>query len=318
MIQKTLIVFALVLGPSALFAADNPAAHDLLGTAARQASLFNAPARSFLLDVDLTVQLSGPTHGHLRLRWEAKDRWWSKISMGRVEQVKFRKGDRTYTLRNADFTLTQFQDLLGLIHSADGYEEFLTRKEKQRVEDGVALNCVDADRPDAKAEHREICINSTTLDIVSDTLKFMNGNVRREQFSDFADFAGHRYPRRLELVKNGTEIISASVTELKESPLDPQLLVPPKGAIERRVCPDQKPPVVLREIEPRYTKGLTDVEVTILTDGTVGDVLPVGMAGWSQDNEVIAAIKRMKFQPAMCGNEPIVSDLYIHQATKSW
>jgi TonB family protein len=110
--------------------------------------------------------------------------------------------------------------------------------------------------------------------------------------------------------------MSASVTQLQESPLDPKLLVPPPGAIERRECPDKKPPEVLDQPTPNYDprnhgKTETDAQVTVLTDGTIGNVQIVGSADRAHDNLVMEALKKWKFKPAMCGADPVVADIYV-------
>jgi hypothetical protein len=318
MIQKVMLFTVLALGPMILGAADTPSTPNLLGVASRQAALWDDSDPPFVMDLDFTVFSSTPIQGHLRLRWKAKDLWWSKVSIGNFDQVKFQKGERTYALRNADFTPRQINDLLDLLHVGTAFDKLVTRADKQRTEDGVRLDCLDAQDPNFKWAHFQICIDSTTHDIVSETRRvagYEKDFVDRHQFSNFVEFRGHRYPRRLEFLKDGRMVISASVTALKEDPLDPKLFVPPVGAIERRECPDMKMAEALVHPMPKLDPGRhdwleLDAELTVLMDGTVGKVGIVGRADSAHGGIVIEMLKKWKFKPAMCGTEPVVSDVY--------
>jgi hypothetical protein len=238
--------------------------------------------------------------------------------MGNFEQVKFQKGERTYALRNTDFTPRQINDLLYLLHVGGAYDKLVTRADKQRTEGGIRLDCLDAQDPEFKRAHFQICIDSTTHDIVSEIRRvegYEKDSVDRHQFSSFVEFRGHRYPRRLESLKEGRMVISASVTDLKEAPIDPKLFVPPVGAIERRDCPDMKMAEALvhpiPELDPgRHDWVELDAELTVLTDGTVGKVGIVGRADSAHGGLLIEMLKKWKFKPAMCGTEPVVSDVY--------
>ena len=110
--------------------------------------------------------------------------------------------------------------------------------------------------------------------------------------------------------------MSATVTGLQESPLDPKLLIPPAGAIERRVCPDQKAPEMLDQATPHYDFHIhgpskTVLQVTVQVDGTISNVQIVETEGKAQIDAVMAAIKETKFKPAMCGTEPVVAEMNV-------
>lgn len=316
MIQKFLLSTAIVVGSTCAFASDSSTPSNLVEVASHQAALLADSDRPFVMDVDFTVQLDAPVQGHLRLRWEAKDRWWSKASMGQFEQIKFQQGESTFTLRNVDFTPRQVFDLMHLLHVGEGYDKFVTRTEKPRSEGSTRLECLED--PKFKGEHLEICIDATTHDIVSVTRKGpeYTWTVDKTRFSDFVAFGGHRYPRRFECLKEGHLVMSANVVALQESPLDPKLLIPPVGSIERRECPNKTEPQMLNWTDPDYDPRIhgpseTDLQVTILADGSVGDVQTVGVSGREQHAAVMEAFKKWRFKPAMCGTEPVVADTYV-------
>ncbi|HET7104715.1 MAG TPA: energy transducer TonB [Terracidiphilus sp.] len=321
MTRRALLFAVLLLQPISLFASDPPAKPDLLQMACRQAALLDDASRPFVMDVDFTVQLSLPMQGHLRLRWAAKDRWWSRVSLGKFEQVKFQNGDRSYTIRNVGFTPEQINDLMNLLHVGRPYAGLVTRSEKQRTEDGIHLNCLMAQNPDPKfkREHFEFCVDQATHDIVIETLTiegYARDEILQRKYGDYIDFDGHRYPRTFESFKNGGLVMAATVTALQDSPLDPKLLIPPAGAIERRECPDKTTPVMLYHPMPdfavEHVRGQieSDAEITVQKDGTVSNVEIVRSGGRVNDEQLIMALKKWKFKPAMCGTEPVVTDMY--------
>jgi TonB family protein len=165
----------------------------------------------------------------------------------------------------------------------------------------------------------EVCINSASHDILSDEWKEPPDEQRSEEYTDYFDFGGHRYPRKLELLVNGAKVISASVGMLTKTTFDEALLVPPKGAIERRQCADMKHPVPIKTPDPMYPQsasqnqlmGDTIVAMTVLTDGSVTDIQLVGSAGHSMDDATLQTMKAWKFKPAMCGADPVVSDIEV-------
>ena len=165
----------------------------------------------------------------------------------------------------------------------------------------------------------ELCVNSASHDILSDEWKEQPDERRRQQYSDYFDFRGHRYPRKLELLVNGIRVVTANVNSLTTAPLDEALLVAPKGATERRQCADMKHARPLKTPDPMYPKpasqdrlmGDTAVSLTVLADGSVGDIQLIGRAVHSMDDATLQTLKGWKFKPAMCGDEPVVSDLEV-------
>jgi len=317
MIKYLFLIAAMAMGSSVLFAGDKSTAQEMLAAAASQASLLQDSRRPFEMDVDFIAQFDTPRQGRLRLRWESKDRWWSKVTVGPIEQIKFQDGERTYTVRNIDFTPTQVRELMDLLHVANHYDNLVVRKDRTRTDNGVVLDCMQTERRDIRNDLRhEICVHADTREIVSDSWNWGEDRAYSKQFGDFADFAGHRYPRRLELLKNGKTMISAKVVELKETPLDPQLLVPPRDSIERRECPNIKPPSMVSE--PTLAlggrtglNGSSMVEVTILADGKVGGVHVVQSGGALMDELVVDAVGHSKYKPAMCGTEPVIAEMDV-------
>jgi TonB family protein len=304
---------------SPLLRATDPAAEQLLITAKQQASLFHDQASPFQIDVDFVAQTNAPTEGHLTLKWAAKDRWWRKIVMDRFEQIEIRNGDRLYTSRNIVFTPVRIGELISLLQFAEGSAGLLVKKQKQRVENGVEITCLRVEQENVKAKPHEVCVNTASHEILRDEWQEPPDERRKEQYSDYFDFGGHHYPRKLQLLVNGSVVITARVQDLTTTVFDQALLLPPKGAIERRQCSDMKHAVPVKTPEPMYPQsasqnkltGDTTVAMTVLTDGSVSDIRLIGSATHSMDDASLQTLKGWKFKPAMCGSEPVVSDIEV-------
>jgi TonB family protein len=318
--NKLVLATALFLSSvSPLIGATDPAAQQLLISAKQQASLFHDQASPFQIDVDFVAQIKVPAQGHLTLKWQAKDRWWRKIVMDRFEQIDIRSDDRLYTSRNIAFTPIRIRELVSLLQFTEDSAGLRVRKQKQGVENGIEISCLKVEQENLKAKPHEVCINPASQEILRDQWQEPPDERREEQYSDYRDFGGHHFPRKLQLVVNGSVVVKAEVQNLTATVFDQALLLPPRGAIERRQCSEMKHAVALKTPEPMYPKsasqnklmGDTSVAMTILTDGSVSDVRLIGTATRSMDDATVQTLKGWKFKPAMCGSEPVVSDIEV-------
>ena len=325
--KKVLLATVLLVGsfPLLMGGSANPALQQLLVTARQQASLFHDQNSPIQLDVDFLAQINVPTQGHLTLKWQAKDRWWRRIVIGDFEQTEIRNGDRLYTSRNLSFTPVRIGELISLLQFAEGSEGLLARNKKERIENGVEMVCIRVEGASRGKTH-EVCVDSVSRDILSDEWREPPDERRREQYSDYFDFGGHRYPRKLQLLVNGLKVVTANVDNLTTAAFDQTLLVAPKGAIERRQCADMKHAVPVRTPDPMYPKsasenkltGDTTIAMTVLTDGSVSGIRLVGSAARSMDDASLQTLKSWRFKPAMCGSEPVVSDIEVVVSFRLW
>ena len=301
-----------------IMGSNNPASQQLLVEAERHASLFGDQQGPFQLEVDFSAQLKVPTSGHLSLRWAATDRWWRKVVLGEFQQIDIRHGEMLYTTRNVDFTPIRVRELIALLQFAEG-NNLVATKQKQMVRESIAVTCLRVQNKEEKSEPHEVCLNSATHDILSDAWNALPDEQRLERYADYLQLGTHYYPRKLELLVNGSKVISAAVSSLTDVPFDDNLLVVPKEAIARRQCPHMKHPIALKTPDPAYPAsasrdhliGDTTVSMTVLADGTVADIRLLGSATHSMDDATLQALKKWRFKPAMCGAEPVVSDIEV-------
>jgi len=295
------------------------APQESLVAAKQHADLTNDQPVPFQLDVDFVAQFNVPDRGHLTLKWEAKDRWWRKVTVDEFEQIEVKNGEWHYTVRNASFTPLAIGNLISLLGFGDDSKDFIAKKEKQRNENGVAMSCIQVERKGYAESSRNVCVSKASNDILVDEWKEPPDEQRREQYSDYFDFGVHRYPRKLERLENGSQVVAAEVVSLISAPFDDSLLTPPKGAIARRECDGLKHATAIKTPEVPYPRsasssglmGDTTVAMTVLTDGSVTDIHLLGRATRSMDDATLQALKQWKFKPAMCGSEPVVTDITV-------
>jgi TonB family protein len=319
--MKKIVLASLILVATTRLslAETDPVAQQLLVAAEQQADLFSHDASPFQLEVDFVAQVQVPTQGHLTYRWEASDRWWRKVSMGAFQQIDVKNGDRLYTIRNAPFTPVRTIELLTLLHITENPDRLQVKKQKQRVERGLAITCLQVHKQTKGGETHELCVNPSSHEIVSDEWKVQPDGSGRTEYSDYSEFRGHRYPRKIERFENGIKTITAQVVSLSTVPFDQALLVPPKGAIERRQCADMKHPIPVKTPDPLYPKsasenrliGDTTVSMAVFADGSVGEIQLIGRSTHSMDDSTLETLKGWKFKPAMCGTEPVVADIEV-------
>ncbi len=278
------------------FGQRDPAFQQSLIVANRRADLSSGESGPFQIDVDFIAQLNVPTRGHLSLKWGKKDQWWRSVVLGDYQQIEIKDGEWHYTKRNADFTPLPVGNLINLLSFGAGSENLAAKREKRRTENGFELDCIQTTRTDfPKGSPHEICLKGASNEIVVDESQDVPDEKRREQFNDYFDFGTHRYPRRLELLVNGSKVIAANVVDLVVATFDPSLLTPPQGAIARRECNGLKRAIPIKTPDPSYPKsasisgmmGDSAVAMTVLTDGSVANIRLVGRASRSMDDATL-------------------------------
>jgi TonB family protein len=318
--------FFLVLSAAVpAIAGSNPAGQDLLTRAAQQANLFNPEVSPFQLDVDFVIQKQAPIEGHLIWKWQANDRWWRSIGVGDFRQIDIRNGDKLFTSRNLPYTHTPLRilELLQLLQFG-GPEGMQARKQKDRTENGVALTCLNAQSDTSQDKSHWICVNPSSYEILSSEWKDSPDGLQKEEYSNYFKFRAHRYPRQLQLFLDGNKTITAHVVNLATAPVEDTLLVPPQGSIERRQCAGMRRAVPIKTPDPAYPTsakdqhvvGNTTVSITVLPNGSVGSVRLLGSSDQSLDEATMKTLQGWKFKPAMCGTEPIESDLEVKVSFK--
>jgi len=297
----------------------DPAEQQLLKAATNRVDIRSSSAKAFELDAEFTAQFNTPKDGHLTWKWAARDLWRQEITMGDYRQVMVRNGDTLYNSRNEPFIPLRIDELQKLLNVLPVDIDWQFRKIKHQTEGGIETDCIEMSSqpgPHPRNSKRTLCINPATKELVTDEEKDEEQH-RRKEFADYQPFGGHSYPRQLKLLANGSVALKVKISSLREATFDQATFVPLPGAIARHQCEHMTHPQAIKTPDPPYPRsasrlgGVATVAVTILADGSVDNVQIVQSAGREMDQATQETVKTWKFKPAMCGNEPVVSDAWV-------
>ena len=313
----TLIVLSAVASLPILGSAQE-SLQPLLMNAKQEADLTLHEPAPFQLEVDFTAQQKLPAQGHLSLKWKSKNQWWRSVELGDYKQTEVRNGGWLYTTRNSTSSPVRVRQLIQLINFAQDAKDMVADKEHPMMEYGFPVTCMRVKKKNSSDTPHEVCLNGSH-EISSDTWWDVPDSPTRLEFADYFDFAGHRFPRSLQMVENGSRAIKANVKSLSATEFNDDLLTKPEGAIERRQCDNWKPPKAVKTPDPPYPPaagrngsiGDSIVSMTVLADGSATDFQLIGSASHAMDQSTLDTLKKWKFKPAMCGEEPVVSDVEV-------
>ena len=320
--MKWLVFAAAILfaGACPAVAGDRSAEQQMLDRAHKPGDLFQGNGDPFALEIDFTAQNRGLTPGHFSVKWQSKDHWWSKVAVGGFEQTTIRNGEMEYTVRNFAFTPEVVQKLFRLLGFDMNSSEYSATGQKDRTVDGVSATCIEAQNAEFKLEIRDFCMDRASLELLREDWEPGLAEKDIERFAGYSAFDGTVYPTKFQLFKNGEESISAITAALNNAAFDPALLAPPKDAVERRKCPGIQPPLSVKRFSPVINQpgpeGHVTAALTVLADGSVGDVVILRSGGSVIDKAWLDALKKFTFKPAMCGADPVVSDTEISMTVR--
>jgi TonB family protein len=299
----------------------DPAEQQLLSSARDLVNIRSTDGNPFQLEADIRLQINVPQDGHLTWKWAAKTAWSQEITLGDYTQINVRQADTLYISRNGSFTPLRVSELEDLVDIFRADVELQIDKVKHENTNGNDSQCMQVrprSGPHVGNTKRELCIDRATKEILSDEVR-EDHEFRRKEFTDFAPFRWHRYPRQLKLLENGSAVVKVWVTSLQDATFDERTFVPPPGAIARRQCEHMIHPVPLKTPNPAYPRsaaqnrmsGTVTVALTVLPDGSVTDLHVVGGAGREMDQVTEQTVRKWKFKPAMCGAEPVADDIHV-------
>ena len=232
------------------------------------------------------------------------------ITVGAFAMIKTRNGEQTLTFRNVPFTPIRVKELLLLLRLDIHQQELSARNLKKHRQNGQEVDCIEFD----KDNFLHACVDPSTGDLLSAETERAEGKLRAD-YSEFTEFDGLHIPQRMLLQTTAGNVVSAKVTRLALEPFDEKLLELPKDAIVRRECDGEEPATTIKRgpIDWPLSGSIGDVQtsVTILQDGSVGDVEILGGASPELNKAIVSAIKKSQYKPAMCGSDPVTSEIEV-------
>ena len=291
-------------------------AQEALDSAAKLSDLATDNEEPFELDGDFTAQINTPLEGHFVYRWKSKTEWWRKITMGGFEQIEIFRGDTRYIVRNVSFEPERVTELKGLLWFGRSYDHYYSWNQKKRKLNGFEASCIQTKDRKTGSEGPEVCTDPKSNQILLETWKGVPEDQTRREFADYIPFGSHQVPSKIKLRRGASVVLSAQITNLRAAPFDDALLTPPPGAIARHECQGIKQPVMIHRPSPgelalQGSSGITSISITIGVDGSITEAHLVGRSTKEMDEKVLKSLHAWKYQPAMCGNEPVVADLMV-------
>src|SRR5262245_57957634 len=114
-----------------------------------------------------------------------------------MKRLIFAMARRNRPFATSNFTPTRIKELESLIVFTDGLASLQVKKQKQRNDRGIQVNCIQARAQEGK-QTRELCVNPDTHDLISDAWNELPDNSSKRAYSEQTEFSGHRYPRKME------------------------------------------------------------------------------------------------------------------------
>ncbi len=295
-------------------AADKSGAEQRLQAALQHSDLFHNATSSFVLEADVTSHFAQNVKGHLTIQWKSKNHWRRELILGPYRETVIRRDEWEYATRNTGFTLKQADQVDTLLKVATQPTGFKAKGEKVRHTQGKNLNCIE--EVASNSSEREVCVDAATNEIASEKLQNRGVTYLEADFSGYTEFSGVSYPNNFALVKDDAFATSIAITRLVEADVDEKLLDVPAGSVARRKCDGIIPPVDpenadLSGLVIPGGSGVVEMALTIMKDGSVGMVQVQAQSSEELAEKIRRRALTWKFKPAMCGNEPVVSDTQI-------
>ena len=82
--------------------------------------------------------------------------------MGNFEQIDIRNGDSLYTSRNIGFTPVRIRELISLLLFAEDSDGMLVKKQRQSVDNGIEMACLQVEQVNVRDKPHEVCVNSAS------------------------------------------------------------------------------------------------------------------------------------------------------------
>ena len=314
--RKTLlIVLGIAVSCSGAQADEKDYAKERLAQAERISDIFELAERPFVLEADLTVMLKSKEKGHVKIAWQSKDHWRREISFGPYSETVVRVGEQEYRYFNSGFEPNRATEIKTLLDFAIKNNHYEVKGIKTQHKHGLELTCIQLKSTySTLTSDFETCVDPKSGEIRYDDRWKYGTNSGRAELDNYETFEGLRFPTRLRFTTESQEVVDIAVTRLEEHPFDEALLKPPTGAITRRICEGETPPTMthppdLPDIGDIGISGTVSLQLTIVTDGTVVLNQVIGQTSDELANRIRQKLMKMKFKPAMCGNEPVVADI---------
>ena len=318
------------------WAADKEKDEALLQTALKQ-SVRSPGAQAFEMKVTGKVYgYAKPMEIEYESKWSAPDEWYDQMSFSGFVERRLAQGDKLWMQRNAGYEplrAAQLQRMLDLAtlhlandeavksveHHGKGDKETQCAKIESPY-DSYKL-CFDEKGRLAREERTSIILYPNS-DLAT-AGKNQQAPVKKViAYSDYTDFGGRSYPKKLRVLEDDKPVLEAEVTEMKQmTPIPVGQVEPPKDIEPQAWCVDPSPAYLehFTRFLPRAgamvggfsTEGRLVISGVIDPDGSFANQAITLRSTRGLDDPVQMALRDWKFQPAKCGDKAIPQDAFL-------
>lgn len=318
--------FFLCLAASAGLCADkdkSPSADELISRA-RQLEVRNEGAPPIFVKADLQVANSNneTVHGEYALVWESPRHWAETIHFSNYDRERVRDGDTIWSKSSVDFQPFFVFQLDLLLGSRDSLTLTPTEKAKKvwkRKQGAVEEQCTGVQGPGHG--ERNLCFDVSSGALIRIEYPKEHGafEISRTEHADFREVGGKLIPTESYAFKGKQPILGVKVSSIGQITENLPSLKPGPGAQPWPVCEIVTPAKLINRFAPDYPKTVRDrreqgqvtLYVVIGTDGSPKNLHVIESAGEDLDASATEAVRRWRYQPAMCGDTPIPAETAI-------
>jgi TonB family protein len=264
-------------------------------------------------------------HGQYIVDWVSPSRWREEIRSGSYSRVRVHNNKGHWQKSELTFQpevifeldqILQFEDLLRI-----GPEETFG-KIRSHEKDGVRQSCVEVKW--RRSTDRTLCFADATGNLVSVEYSMPeHGNslqISKIEFGDFHVVGQKRVPFEIRALRDGKNIIIATVLEL--APVAEESgagFAAPEGSEFWAKCDNMRQAKLETKVSPNYAasavqnreQGRVIFYAVIEADGTVSHLAQIQKAGPALDAAAAEAIQQWRYEPAACGALPVRTETSI-------
>jgi TonB family protein len=292
----------------------------LIESALDKVNIWGAGTLPFRLQAGIEVHPEGKGaddyRGTLVLSWFAPGEWRETITLPEFTQVRIASKGSLSTVRTGNRGGIRALTIVDMIDMRRYWtvfaDESVIGARTRRVEGGEE-RCLEVKHHVLLS--RELCVDPTST--LPAALPHAGDTGDSIEYGDYVGWRDKQIPRSIRSFETGRVAIELKVESVSSNgaSADSQLSRPPEGILWES-CDNPEPARILEAHHPDYPEAAKAarkearviVYLLVAIDGSVRNPQIVKSGGPGFDAATIRAVSRWKFQPAMCGTSPVLSE----------
>jgi protein TonB len=279
---------------------------------------------SMQAELELANSKGSSVKGDYSLDWESASRWREDIRFSDYERLRVGVADGYWQKSGLEYqpapifvldAVLQVKDVLKIRST-----EKLT-KVKQREKNGLKMNCTDVK---GGHDNRTLCFDNSSGALESVEYSVADSldphAISRIEYGLFTSVAGRLVPFEVRAFHDHEVIASEQILKMEKANEAPaaSFAVPANSEFWAQ-CEHMQAPKLTYHPEPEYPvaarrmgkQGAVRLYAVIETDGSVSHLRVIQTPGIALSEASVDAVRRWRYQPAMCGQTPVRLETYI-------